>query len=399
MEQPEISYGMDILIEKGEILSISNNKEINDANIIDCTGKFIMPGLFDMHVHINSSDMHKLFIANGVTSVRNMWGFPLLLEWNKESEKGDLVCPRIFSTGPLADGVEYWKGSVVVTTPKEAEEAVQKIKGDGYLYFKAYPSISKDAFLHLLAIAKRHNIKVVGHGNYELSWKTLSDFGYYCCEHSSCLPDDESDIEYAAKSGMWLCPTHCAILAGASYLYSGKPLSEYPYKEYLTKNGMESWVRTAEWRKRQGNNDLTRPEQVEHVINKARRFIDVAGTSKVILGTDTPNPGVIAGFTILEELHHMVEIFKFSAYEAIKAGTVNAALHLGIEDKKGKLAKGFDADMLILNGNPLLDISNVSKIEAVIKGGRLFERLELDTMLAEARNLKDQDVVSIYSKQ
>ena len=406
MENSEILYGFDVLIDGDIILSVKPGIEPCDAKVIDCADKFVMPGLFDAHVHINSSEMHKLFIANGVTSVRNMWGAPLHLEWKKKSEKGEIICPNIYTTGPLTDGVAYWDGASIVTTPEEAEAAVLKAIDDGYMYFKAYPSIPKDAFLHLLSVAKKHNFKVVGHGNTELNWKTLADFGYYCCEHANCLPDDENDIEYMAKSGMWLCPTHCVIMAGAEYFYGGKPLSEYPYMEYLTKSGMESWEVITELQKVNGRWDmitekkktdnLTQPYTLENVVNRALKFIEHAGADKILLGTDTPNPGVIAGFTIFEELQYMVDVYKLSIFEAIKAGTVNAAAHLGIENKKGKLAQGFDADILILNDSPLSNVKNISKIETVIKGGRLFNRTELDDMLEEVRNIKDEDVVSVF---
>ena len=407
MESSSILYGCDILIKAGKISAIGPGISADNAEVIDCTDKYIMPGLFDAHVHINSSEMHNLFIANGVTSVRNMWGFPKHLQWKEQSAKGEIVCPNIYTTGPLTDGLAYWEGAKVVTTPEEAETAVLQVIEQGFSYFKAYPGIPKDAFLHLLAVAKKHNFKVVGHGSTSVSWKTLADFGYYCCEHTNCLPDDESDIEYMAKSGMWLCPTHCVVVAGVEYFYNQKPLSEYPYKEYLTKGGMEFWENITEFQKAQGRWDqiternadasspLTMPYTMENLVNRALAFIRTAGADKIILGTDTPNPGVVAGFTIHEELQHMVKVYKLSNYEAIKAGTVNAAKHLGIEKEKGKLAKGFDADILIINGNPVRDVKNISKIHAVIKGGRVFNRTELDAMLEAVRTIDDKDVIYV----
>ena len=407
MESSDILSGCDVLFDAGKVLEVRPGINADGAKVIDCTNKYIMPGLFDAHVHINSSDMHKLFIANGVTSVRNMWGYPRHLQWKEQAAKGEIVCPNIYSTGPLTDGLAYWEGAKVVTTPEEAEAAVLEVMGDGFSYFKTYPSIPKDAFLHLLTVAKKHNFKVVGHGNTSISWKTLADYGYYCCEHTNCLPDDESDIEYMAKSGMWLCPTHCVVVAGVEYFYNEKPLSEYPYKEYLTKSGMEFWENITKYQKTEGrwdqiterntdpNSTLTMPYTMENLVNRALTFIRTAGTDKIILGTDTPNPGVIAGFTIHEELQHLVNVYKLSTYEAIKAGTVNSAKHLGIENEKGKLAEGFDADILIINGDPVQDVKNISKIEAVIKGGRLFDRAELDAMLEEVRVMDDKDVVNV----
>jgi imidazolonepropionase-like amidohydrolase len=399
METRELLLGADLIFEDGKILKIAKNIDGAGSKSVDCTGKYLIPGLFDMHVHINSSEMLQLFIACGVTSVRNMWGFPIQLEWNKQAWRGELLSPYIYSTGPLTDGVMYWAGSVIVTTPEEAEAAVLRDIKDGYLYFKAYPSIPKDAFLHLLAVAKKNNFKVVGHGNSFLSWKTLADFGYYCCEHTNCLPDDESDITYMAKSGMWLCPTHVVVKTIADYVYAGKTFNDYPYKEYVTPRNMKEWEDITVWRKTNGKYDLAKPYPMEKVIARALKFIETAGPDKIILGTDTPNPGVVAGLPIFDELNHLVNDYKMNTFDAIKAGTVNGALHLGIEKQKGVLAEGFDADILILDADPLADIRNISKLNTVIQGGRIYDRTRLDAILENARKIKDEEITFVYEAQ
>jgi len=396
MEIPEILQGYDLMFENGKILKITQSIETEGAKVVDCMGKYLMPGLFDMHVHLNSSEMMPLFIANGVTSVRNMWGFPIHLEWKVQAEAGELLSPYIYSSGPLTDGVSSWSGSVIVTTPEEAEEAVLKDIKDGYMFFKAYPSIPKDAFLHLLAVAKKHNFKVVGHGSNELSWKTLADFDYYCCEHINCLPKDHSDITYIADSGMWLCPTHVVIKAISDYAFGNTLYNDYSHKAYVTARVMKEWGKITLWRRANNSNYVSGGYPIEERMSRGLKFIETAGPQKIILGTDTPNPGVVAGFSIHDELVHMVNDYKLSIFDALKTGTVNGALHLGIENQKGKLSEGFDADILILESNPLENVENVSKINTVIQGGRIYNRAALDKMLENACNLKDEDVVFIY---
>jgi len=399
MEKPELLRNVDLLFGDGKILKIAKGIDDSSAKVVDCAGKYLMPGLFDMHVHINSSEMLQLFIACGVTSVRNMWGFPIQLEWNRQAWKGELLSPYIYSTGPLTDGVMYWEGSVIVTTPEEAEAAVLRDIKDGYLYFKTYPSIPKDAIIHLMTVAKKNNFKVVGHGNNFLSWKTLADLGYYCCEHTNCLPDDESDITYMAKSGMWLCPTHVVVKTIADYVYGNKSFNDYPYREYVTPRNMKEWEDITVWRKTNGRYDLTKPYPMEKVVARALKFIEVAGPGKIILGTDAPNPGVTAGLPIFDELCHLVNDYKLSIFDAIKAGTVNGALHLGIEKQKGILSEGFDADILILDADPLVDVRNVSKINTVIQGGRVHDRAKLDAIFESARKIKDEDITFVYEAQ
>ena len=402
MEKPEILQNFDLMMENGKIVKIAkdiNIGEVNEINVVDCTGKYLMPGLFDMHVHLNSSEMMQLFIACGVTSVRNMWGFPIQLEWKKQAEKGELLSPYIYSTGPLTDGVSYWAGSSIVTTPEEAEAAVLQSIEDGYMYFKAYPSIPKDAFLHLLAVAKKHNFKVVGHGNNELSWKTLADFGYYCCEHTNCLPEDHSDITYMAKSGMWLCPTHVVVKTIADYVYENASFDDHPHKEYVTPRNMEEWKDITIWRKSNGKYTPGESYPMEERVSRALKFIEVAGPEKIILGSDTPNPGVVAGLSIHDELVHMVNEYKLSIFDTLKTGTVNGALHLGLENQKGTLKEGLDADILVLDANPLEDVKNVSKINMVIQGGKMHDRTALDSILENARNIKDEDIIFVYESQ
>jgi imidazolonepropionase-like amidohydrolase len=104
---------------------------------------------------------------------------------------------------------------------------------------------------------------------------------------------------------------------------------------------------------------------------------------------------VAAGFPIEDELKYLVDIYGLSKFEALKAGTVNGAKHLDLENQKGRLLPGFDADLLVLNGNPLEDVGNAAKIEAVVQGGRIHTRRDLDALLEKARSIKDSDIVFI----
>jgi imidazolonepropionase-like amidohydrolase len=385
----------DIFLSQGKICHIGTGLSANGGAVIDCEGKFIIPSLFDMHVHLNVSAMLDLFIANGVTCVRNMWGFPLQLEWKKRIEEGSLTGPYIYSTGPLTDGVTYWDGSQIVTTEREAENAVLKNHADGYLFFKTYPNIPKDAYLKILETAKRIGFPVCGHGSNFLSWKTLADFGYYCCEHTNCLPDDFSDVDYMAKSGMWLCLTHTVEQSIADYVYGSASFDTLPWYDYLSEREKKEWEKITRWRKTNGRYSLNESFPMEKILEKTHRFIALAGKDKVLLGTDTNNPGVGAGFTIHDELRHLTELFGFSEFEAIQAGTVNAAAHLKLEKQKGKILEGFDADILVLNGNPLENIARTRDIEAVIQGGKIYDRAGLDTILASVKSRKNSDIIYI----
>lgn len=399
MTQESVLKNQTVIIENGKIKSINNfNESINYANaqIIDGTDKYIMPGLFDMHVHLNTSELMDLLFANGVTSIRNMWGFPIQLEWKEKIKKGEKIGPYIYTTGPLTDGVMYWEGSYIVTTPEEAEKAVDECMELGYDYFKTYPSIPREAFIRLMEYAKEKGLKVVGHLPANVSVDEMISLGYYSLEHSNQLPDNNDEIIKIAKSGMWLCPTQAVVKTIYDFVYHShlnKDMTKIPYYEYVNPIDQKEWAEITEWRRAKPKYQDPKKD-IEDDNNKVRLFMKYS--DKILLGADTPNPGVIAGFSIHDELESMVNDFGMTAYESIKTGTVNAALCLGIEDQKGKLKEGMDSDILILDSNPLEDITNSRKIFGVVQGDRFFDRNSLNNILENVKNLKTEDIIKVY---
>jgi imidazolonepropionase-like amidohydrolase len=383
----------DLLIDEGHISIIKDDIDLHDVKNIDCSGKYIMPGLFDMHVHLNMSDMIDLLFVNGVTSVRNMWGFPQIMEWKKEINSGKKIGPRIYSTGPLTDGVTYWEGSNIVTTPAEGEASVLKDIKDSYDFIKTYPSIPKEAFLKMMSVANKKGIKVVGHGNDFLSTEELIQSGYSCIEHTNCLPDLEEDIKKIALSGMWFCPTQTVVWTIYDYVVNEGDFSKIPYYEYVNEKDRKEWDKITNWRKEK-KNDPKRRFNKEMMLKKGRTFMQYS--ERVLLGTDTNNPGVIAGFSIHDELEYMINDFGMTPYQAIKTGTVNAARYLGVLEKTGTIEEKKEADLIILEDNPLEEISSTRKIFAIIQSGKYYSREKLDEILAYTKNTPANEIVVVY---
>ena len=397
MENENKGIIADILTENGLIAAVDKNINTDDAKVIDCAGLFAMPGLFDGHVHINSDEMHGYFIANGITSVRNMWGFPIQQEWDKEVKEGKRVGPHLYSTGPLIDAVEIWKGCYLVKTPEEAEKAVDVTIDGGWSYVKVYPSLPKDAMLALMFRAKERGIRVVGHMAYNVSPRTLADLGYYCVEHTGCLPKSLDDIRYIAESGMWHCPTQMVENTLTEHVIAGKSLEDIPYIEYVSPRAKKRWMEVfTRWRTNYENgspfyDDFKNPKEIPN-----RTSVFMLYSDNIILGTDTPNPGVIAGFSIHGELLEMVERYGMSPYNAIKCGTVNAARHLGIENKKGKLKPGMDSDIVFYSKNPFEDIKNSICVETVVQGINVYDKKKLEELKLTSKNRPDDEIVSTY---
>lgn len=379
MVSKRILYRYDLLVENGVIAGIEQNIDMCHADTIDCTDKYVLPGLFDMHVHLDEPVMLGLLLANGITSVRNMWGAPRILQWKKAVEKGELTGPRIYTTNSMTDGFKSWQGCNVVESPAEAEQAVLKAIEEGYDYFKSFPNIKKEVFVKLMETANRYGLKVVGHGNNNVTVNQLISLGYYSLEHISFLPENDDEIVALAKSGMWFTPTHLVIDKVNEHVCKGKPLFPCLHEEYISNKCKSAWEQATNIRR---NEPRYKKFYLQDFIRRGKTFM--AHSDKILLGTDTANPGVVPGFSLHEELREMVNIYGLEPYKALRMGTVNAALNLGIEDIFGTIEVNKAADLLILEENPLIAIENTNKIYAVIKAGKHFDKAALEEIKANA---------------
>ncbi|WP_313346021.1 amidohydrolase family protein [Sedimentibacter sp.] len=392
MKTDGISYHTDIVVEKGVITEIRKNAaaEYEDTGLVDCTGKYLMPSLFDSHAHLNSSEMCSLFIANGITSIRHLSGGSRVKKYSEEIMNGERIGPYVYSSGLIYDGwdaKEKFEGHVYLSTVEEAEKAVYDTIESGYQWVKTYPSISPEQLKRLMDTANACGIKVCGHMSYFVDAKELRDWGYHCCEHSSSLPKHESDVIYLAKSGMWFCPTQVVCETLPDYVWNGKKLSDLKNYEYVPGLIRRFWEERNEKIIKGYKNRGLRPD-INVIIERGKTFME--HSNRYLAGSDTMYPGMIAGFSLHDELCKLVELYGRTPYEALEAATVNPSVYCGSEDSKGTLAKGKDADILILDKNPLADIRNTKTIYGVIQGGRYFNRQELDRLLEGVRALPDE---------
>jgi imidazolonepropionase-like amidohydrolase len=377
----------DILIENGRITRIERCLDSAGAAVLDCTGKYIMPGLFDMHVHIASSDMFNLFLANGVTSVRNMWGFPRIQEWAQEVEAGTRVGPSIYSTSALIDGQENWVGAEIVKTQEEAEADVRRAFAQGYKQIKTYPDIPRDAYFRLAALARQFGLQVVGHANRNVTTDELIASGYHTLEHASILPTTCEDVVRVAKAGLWNVPTTVIVKALADYCKDGKPLSDCPYYAYVNENERRDWQGLVD---SMSQSPRIKAFDVEEILGRVRLFLEYS--DRLLTGTDNGNPGVVAGFSLLDELEDNVRDFALTPYQVLRMATFACAEYFEIAHSVGSVQEGRQADLLLLDANPLENISNVRRLSAVVKAGVVYARPRLDAMLEEVRSMKVEDI-------
>ena len=390
MDDQRVFYNTDLFVANGRILKIAPHIEPLGVNTVDCTGKFLLPGLIDCHVHMDSNEITEMLLANGVTACRNMWGFPETQQWCREIEQGKRFGPKVYSTGPLTDGQTYCEHSLIVTTPEQAEQAVVDCLNGGYQYVKTYPSIPRDAFKRIMEAANNFGIKVMGHGNYNVSFRELRDWGYYSLEHTSCLPKTDDEVLMLAESDMWFCPTLTVGRTIYNYVHLDHNVRETKHYDSMCGYWHRDWDKITAWRKslhRYDNMDF------EGELERARLF--VRHSDNILMGTDVPNPGVTGGFSAHEELADMARTFGMSPYQALRTATVNAARSLGISGSKGMLKPGMDADILILEKNPLEDIANTETFCAVIREGTYHDKAECEAVLARVRQYRDDEIEAL----
>ena len=399
---------------------------------IEGRGKFLMPGLADMHVHLirsavtvnsqpsNSKDaprtliapsasaenerenqaMGLLFIANGVTTVRNMWGDPAVDAFARETDSGRALGPHVYSTGPITDGSAYfWSGSRIVDTESQAEAAVKQDKAAGYIALKVYNGLSADAYKWLVSAARTQGLPVVGHvpdavglrgviaarqdsiEHLDGYWEALQPDSSAAADTSTQTLIEKADLsklppiaESVRAANIWNCPTLVLDLI----------LPE-----------------DTEWQRRI---DLTPPALLERyhkmlpqwhansALNRRAFQLNISitrilheGGARLLLGTDTPKSTVLPGFSLLDEVQNFREA-GLTPYETIRAGTSDAAIFLHQENEFGTVAVGRRADLLLLAQNPLEDVKNVSKRVGVMANGHWFTEADLQKRLATLRN-------------
>ena len=386
---------MTVVVIDGRIAAVGKDKDIRvpkGARVIDATGKFLIPGLWDMHAHIGNEDYDKeahlrLFVANGVTGIRIMNGAPEHHLWRKEIESGKLLGPRMFIASRVIDGPKtYLSGVTIVADAAQAREAVRQAKNEGADLVKVHDNVPRDAYFAIAREARLAGLPVGGHVPASLSAAEASDAGQKSIEHFTGLAEAVSDVKKAdaiiatlKKNYTWVCPTlimrnnYASLddprLADASRLKYAKP-SWRAYWSRLTREA-ETWPAGEAERRKEG----VRRER--ELIGRMQR----AGVG-VLAGTDDSNPYVIPGLSIHDELALLVDS-GLTPMQALQAATLSPAKFFNKLDQLGSIERGKLADLVLLGANPLEDIHNTTRIEAVVVNGNYLERGALNQILDE----------------
>ncbi len=379
-----------------------------EATRIDGRGKYLMPGLADMHAHVMEKDQLILFVTNGVTTVRNMSGEPKHIEWRNRIVEANLLGPTIYTAGPIVDGdPPVWPTSVVITKPEQASTIVAEQKEAGYDFLKVYNNLTVEAYDALTQAAGKQRIPVAGHVPVKVGLEHVLKARQRCIEHldgyETALASDDcasarknnfaslilawleldeqkipNMVRETREAGTWNCPTLIVYDKWIPPDEANVVLERDEFR-YLSPAELDYH--------RPGNNYLKpfTPEMFEAVAagKSARRKLTKAlhdGGARILLGTDCANPLIVPGFSLHEELQNFVDA-GLTPYEAIKAGTHDAAEFFDALDEWGTVAAGRRADLILLDANPLDDVANVAKRIGVMVRGKWYPQNDLQAKL------------------
>ena len=399
-----------VAIDSNRISAIYDNEIVGSVStiVIDGQGKYLIPGLWDMHAHYKWShvDLDPLLIANGITGIRDMWGdMPAFVEIPKKTEQEGFVSPDFYQSGDLLDGnpPSFPAGCVVVATPSEAVDAVKNQIDKKVDFIKVYSSLSEECFMAIAMEARKKNITFAGHIPNRVSIYKAIEAGMASSEHlygflNACSSADTSNealvgtfsdkkfdsiCSVLAMSSMWLCPT-LTVNRAMSYLNDTIFTSDYR-KSYLPEYVLEIW--------NQKMSPYTK-SQIDNFANSSRvRYLfelSLIGKMnekgvKFLAGTDFPNPYVFPGFSVHDELSLMVK-GGMPTLDALRSATINAAIFMNKKTDFGSVEAGKLASLVLLNKNPLENIENTKTIETVIVRGKVYNRKALDLMLEQAKS-------------
>lgn len=429
-----------VVITGNRIASVSTAPPPGSARKIDARGKFLIPGLCDMHVHIagvtadpkwSKTTLLPLLIANGITTVRDMGGDLAALEsWRKDINAGNLIGPRLYFPGPMLDGGKSEPPALLaVSTPNEGRAAVRDLKAKGADFIKVLSRLDRESYCAIADESKKQGMSLVGHVPNVLHAREVSEAGQKSIEHifysnlafdcsaredelrekaaearvkhdsaGAAAARDEANASFSREKAdalartmvhhkTWLVPTLVAIRDIAQQRAAAG--SNPPELAYVPAALRKKWSsaeiekdvspEVARWYQEQFENDL-----------KLARVLHEDGV-QMLAGSDSLDPLNFPGPSLHDELVLLTEA-GFTPLQALQAATLRAAEFLNAAGAGGwgTIQQGRAADLVLLDANPLADIRNTRKIHAVVVAGKYLDRDALDQLLAQARAAADK---------
>ena len=407
MTKESVDENQTVLIKDGKISAIGKPKYGKDALVIDGKGKYLIPGLAEMHAHVPPvddiepmKDVLKLFAFNGVTTIRGMLGHPRHIELRSKIQSGEILGPRFFTSGPSANG----------NSVKSVEDAIKLVKDEkamGYDFIKLHPGLTKETFGALSKAAQEVGMPYAGHVSYRVGIWTAAESKYATVDHldgmvEALVPDieniseqenglfgmfssekaDQTRIPKVIKAlkdnDVWVVPTQALAERWFAPSATAELMNAAPEMKYMDAKIRENWMNS---KKTLMSNPKYNADKINAFIKLRRKLIQECQKNGVgiLLGSDGPQIFNVPGFSIHHELRYMVDA-GLTPYQALQTGTVNVSKFYNDKDR-GTIQVGNVADLVLLNGNPLQDIKQTTAIEGVFLNGKWLSRKYIDEEL------------------
>ncbi len=411
MDRERILLNQTVVVRGGNIVALGpapSTPVPREAFRIDGAGKYLLPGLAEMHAHIPVPEEDReytervlfLYVANGVTTARSMLGHPSHLEVRRKIEAGEILGPRLWISGPSANGNS-------VRTPAQADSLVRAQKAFGYDFVKIHPGLSLESFEALDRTADEIGIRFAGHVPTAVGVRRALAAGYWSIDHldgylHAIVADgapvnleeaggffgmglvdhvDESKIALIARAtreaSVWNVPTQ-TLMENLASETPPESLALRPEFRYMPRQFLDRSIQQKQNLHRQSTSQARR--RFIELRRKLVKALHEAGAG-LLLGSDAPQWWNVPGFSALRELEALVAA-GLTPYQALETATRNVAVFLGVADRQGTVEVGKRADLLLLDADPLENIANVHRRTGVMIGGRWLSREAIDEGLA-----------------
>ena len=376
---------------------------------VNGTGKFLIPGLAEMHAHIpggqvSDSVVHRtlfLYVAGGITTIRGMLGHPRHLELRARAARSNLISPTIYTSGPSLNGNS-------LPTVQSALSMVAEQKRAGYDFLKIHPGIRREVFDSLSAAAQRAGIRLAGHVPLDVGLERALEARYASIDHldgyvEAMVPSNapvtaaESElfglnlgehldttrlpslVQATRKAGVWNVPTQ-TLMENLGPSVSNEALARRPEMRFVPAATLSEWTQEKNSILRETGSSAASAQRTLETRRKLIRALH-AGGAGLLLGSDAPQIYNVPGFSIHRELEALVAA-GLTPYQALETGTRNVAVFFGTSGQTGTVAEGKRADLVLLDGNPLTNIRNTGRRSGVMLRGRWLPQAEIDSRLA-----------------